>query len=108
MIFANPLQKATLVKRYKRFLADVINDEGQEITVHCPNSGSMLGCSTPGSEVMLSTSPNPKRKYPQGLEMVKEGETWIGINTMLTNGIVAEAIMDGRIQELQKIGRAHV
>jgi len=103
MIFTNPLQKATLVKRYKRFLADVITAKGEEITVHCPNTGSMRGCSTPGSKVMLSTSPNPKRKYPQGLEMVKEGDTWIGINTMLTNGIVAEAIMDGRIQELQNI-----
>lgn len=103
MIFANPLQKATLVKRYKRFLADVITDKGEKITVHCPNSGSMRGCATPGSNVMLSTSPNPKRKYPQGLEMVQEGNTWIGINTMLTNGIVAEAIMDGRVQELQNI-----
>ena len=103
MIFTNPLQEATLVKRYKRFLADVINDKGQEITVHCPNSGSMRGCATPGSKVMLSTSPNPKRKYPQGLEMVQEGDTWIGINTMLTNGIVAEAIMDGRVKELQNI-----
>ncbi len=103
MLFTNSLQEATLVKRYKRFLADVVTDEGQEITVHCPNSGSMRGCSAPGSKVMLSTSPNPKRKYPQGLEMVQVDGTWIGINTMLTNGIVAEAIMDGRIKELQKI-----
>ena len=103
MIFSSPLQKATLVKRYKRFLADVITDEGLETTVHCPNSGSMRGCSTPGSPVMLSTSPNPKRKYPQGLEMVQENGTWIGVNTMLTNTIVAEAIMDGSIAELQDI-----
>ncbi|RUM40843.1 MAG: DNA/RNA nuclease SfsA [Desulfocapsa sp.] len=103
MIFTNPLQEATLVKRYKRFLADVITDKGQEITVHCPNTGSMRGCSTPGSKIMLSTSPNRKRKYPQGLEMVQNGDTWVGINTMLTNGIVAEAIMDGRVQELQNI-----
>lgn len=103
MHFETPLQAATLVKRYKRFLADVITDEGREITVHCPNSGSMRGCSTPGSKVMLSTSPNPKRKYPQTLEMVQEGNTWIGVNTMLTNKIVAEAILEGRIKELQKI-----
>ncbi|HID02469.1 MAG TPA: DNA/RNA nuclease SfsA, partial [Desulfobacterales bacterium] len=94
---------ATLIKRYKRFLADVTTDEGKEITVHCPNSGSMRGCSTPGSRVMLSTSPNLKRKYPQTFEMVKEGDTWIGVNTMLTNKIVAEAILEGRIQELQNI-----
>ena len=103
MQFETPLQAATLVKRYKRFLADVITDQGNEITVHCPNSGSMRGCSTPGSKVMLSTSPNPKRKYPQTLEMVKEGDTWIGVNTMLTNKIVAEAILEGHIKELQGI-----
>ncbi len=103
MQFETPLQAATLVKRYKRFLADVITDKGDEITVHCPNSGSMRGCSTPGSKVMLSTSPNLKRKYPQSLEMVREGDTWIGVNTMLTNKIVAESILEGRIKELQGI-----
>jgi len=103
MQFETTLQTATLIKRYKRFLADVTTAEGKEITVHCPNSGSMRGCSTPGSQVMLSTSPNPKRKYPQTFEMVKEGDTWIGVNTMLTNKIVAEAILEGRIRELQNI-----
>jgi len=103
MQFDTPLQPATLIKRYKRFLADVTTDEGEEITVHCPNTGSMRGCSTPGSRVMLSTSPNPKRKYPQTLEMVREGDTWVGVNTMLTNKIVAEAILEGRITELQNI-----
>lgn len=103
MQFDTPLQPATLIKRYKRFLADVTTDEGDEITVHCPNTGSMRGCSTPGSRVMLSTSPNPKRKYPQTLEMVREGDTWVGVNTMLTNKIVAEAIQEGRIEELQGI-----
>lgn len=105
MHFSNPLQPATLIKRYKRFLADVTTDEGVELTVHCPNSGSMRGCSTPGSRVMLSTSPNPKRKYSQTLEMVQEGETWIGVNTMLTNTLVAEAIMDGRVKELMGIDK---
>ncbi|MBU1234359.1 MAG: DNA/RNA nuclease SfsA [Proteobacteria bacterium] len=103
MQFHAPLQAATLIKRYKRFLADVKTDEGQEITVHCPNSGSMRGCSTPGSRVMLSTSPNPKRKYAQTLEMIQEETTWIGVNTMLTNHIVAEAIAEGKIKELQGI-----
>lgn len=103
MIFPTPLQSATLLKRYKRFLADIRTDEGLEITVHCPNSGSMRGCSTPGSRVMLSTSPNPKRKYPQTLEMIRVGATWVGVNTMLTNHIVAEAIEEERIGELQGI-----
>ncbi len=103
MQFETPLQSATLIKRYKRFLADVTTDEGDDITVHCPNTGSMRGCSTPGSKVMLSTSPNLKRKYPQTLEMVREGNTWVGVNTMLTNKIVAEAILEGQIEELQGI-----
>lgn len=103
MNFSPPLQAATLLKRYKRFLADVRTDKGHEITVHCPNSGAMLGCATPGSPVLLSTSPNPKRKYPQTLEMIKEGDTWIGINTMRTNAIVAEAILGGDIAELRGI-----
>ena len=103
MQFETPLQSATLIKRYKRFLADVTTEEGKDITVHCPNTGSMRGCSTPGSKVMLSTSPNLKRKYPQTLEMVREGNTWVGVNTMLTNKIVAEAILEGQIEELQGI-----
>jgi len=103
MLFETPLQPATLIKRYKRFLADVTTDEGQEITVYCPNTGTMRSCSTPGSKVMLSTSPNLKRKYPQTLEMVRGSTTWIGVNTGLTNGIVAEAILEGRIKELQDI-----
>ncbi len=103
MHFDPPLQSATLIKRYKRFLADVCTDEGREITVHCPNSGSMRGCAVPGSQVMLSTSPNPKRKYPQTLEMVQVADTWVGVNTMLTNKIVADAILEGRIAEFQDI-----
>lgn len=103
MQFHPPLQAATLIKRYKRFLADVKTDEGHEITVHCPNSGSMRGCSTPGSKVMLSTSANPKRKYPQTFEMIQQGMAWVGVNTMLTNHIVAEAIAEGKIKELQGI-----
>ena len=103
MLFETPLQPATLIKRYKRFLADVTTEEGKEITVYCPNTGSMRGCSAPGSRVMLSTSPNLKRKYPQTLEMVRGETTWIGVNTGLTNALVAEAILEGRIQELQGI-----
>ena len=103
MLFETPLQPATLIKRYKRFLADVTTDEGKEITVYCPNTGTMRSCSTPGSQVMLSTSPNLKRKYSQTLEMVRGDNTWVGVNTGLTNAIVAEAIMEGRIKELQDI-----
>ena len=101
MKFTTPLLAATLLQRYKRFLADVRLENGREITVHCPKSGSMRGCSAPGSQVFLSYSDNPGRKYPYTLEMIKDGTTWVGINTMRTNGLVAEAIAGGWITEFQ-------
>lgn len=105
MKFTTPLLAATLLRRYKRFLADVRLEDGREITVHCPNSGSMRGCATPGSQVLLSHSDNPGRKYPYTLEMIKDGMTWIGINTMRTNALVAEAIAGGRIAEFPHMDR---
>jgi sugar fermentation stimulation protein A len=99
MKFDQKLQPGTLIRRYKRFLADVELDKGKTITVHCPNSGSMLGCSEPGSPVMLSRSENPKRKYPHTLEMVQAGSVWVGVNTTLTNHLVREALEDGVIEE---------
>ncbi len=92
MSFPAPLQPATLLRRYQPFLADVRFPDGRELTVHCPNSGSMLGCSDPGSPVMLSRAANPQRKYPHTLEMVKVGEVWVGVNTALTNRLVREAL----------------
>lgn len=100
MIFLQPLQEATLVRRYKRFLADVLLPDGQTLTVHCPNSGSMLGCDAPGSEVRISTAANPRRKYGHTLEMVRVGKTWVGINTALTNGLVRDALAAGLITEV--------
>lgn len=100
MHFTPPLKHGTLSRRYKRFLADVRLPGGKEITVHCPNSGSMRGCSDPGSQVCFSHSANPARKYPHTLEMVHNGITWIGVNTARTNQIVAEAIEKGQIREL--------
>ncbi len=91
-----------LIRRYKRFLADVEFDDGTKLTAHCPNSGSMLGCLGDGWPVMLSTSDNPKRKYPHTLEMVHNGACWIGINTQRANQIVEEAIRDGSIEELRE------
>jgi sugar fermentation stimulation protein A len=99
MIFAAPLRPATLLRRYKRFLADVRLEGGEVITVHCPNSGSMLGCSAPGSPVMLSRSANPDRKYAHTLEMVRVENTWVGVNTSLTNGLVREALEAGFFPE---------
>ncbi len=102
MRFPTPLLPATLIRRYKRFLADVILEDGSEITVHCPNSGSMLGCSEPGSPVMLSRATNPKRKYAHTLEMVRVDGNWIGVNTSLTNSLVREGLEAGIFPEAGK------
>lgn len=96
-----PLVAGTLVKRYKRFLADVTLEDGSLVTVHCPNSGSMMGCATPGSRVLLSSSSNSTRKYPFGWELVQVDGFWVGINTGLPNRLTREAIEDGTVVELQ-------
>jgi sugar fermentation stimulation protein A len=101
MQFDPRLQRGLLIRRYKRFLADIRLPDGSEITIHCPNSGSMRSCSEPGSPVCYSTSNNPGRKYPHTLEMVQNDTTWIGVNTSRTNTIVAEAIEQGEIEGLQ-------
>ena len=103
MRFSPPLIHATLIQRYKRFLADVRLVDGQITTVHCPNTGTMLACSAPGSRVCLSRSDNPRRKYPLTLEMVEDNRTWVGVNTARTNNLVAEAMARGQIAEFQEI-----
>jgi sugar fermentation stimulation protein A len=95
-----PLIPGRLIRRYKRFLADVELEDGSIVTVHCPNSGSMKTCLGEGWPVMLSSSDNAKRKYPLTWEMVHNGSCWIGINTMRANGIVEEGIRNGVIPEL--------
>lgn len=103
MFFSPPLKTAILIKRYKRFLVDVKLNDGSLLTAHCPNTGSMLSCSSPGSLVALSRSDNPNRKYPHTLEMVRHNSTWIGVNTARTNHLVAEAIEQGRISEFREV-----
>jgi sugar fermentation stimulation protein A len=96
-----PLFPATLIKRYKRFLADVMLEDGTTVTVHCPNSGSMRGCAAHGSRVFISRSTNPGRKYPCTWELVESAGFWAGINTGLPNRLVREAIENGTAAELQ-------
>ena len=91
MQFAKPLTPGKLLKRYKRFLADVILESGESVTAACPNTGAMLGLNEPGSTVWLSDSPT--RKYPHTWELVEvAGKGLVGVNTGLPNKIVAEAI----------------
>lgn len=97
-----PLVKARLIKRYKRFLADVILESGEQVTVHCPNTGAMTGCAEPGSKVWLSTSDNPKRKYSNTWELVQTPENYMAcIHSAKANDLVKEAIEAGVIKELQ-------
>ncbi|MBN4051791.1 DNA/RNA nuclease SfsA [Parvibaculum lavamentivorans] len=100
MKFSPPLIQATLLKRYKRFLADVRFDDGSETTAHCANPGSMMGLSTPGSTVWLSKSDNPKRKLAWSWELIEVSETLVGVHTGRPNALVAAAINAGEIPEL--------
>ncbi len=100
MRFPDPLTEGRLIRRYKRFLADVeIAGEGK-VTAHCPNSGSMTGLAEPGSIVILSRSANPDRKYRYTWELVRVGRGWVGVHTGRPNQLVEEAIRGGRISEL--------
>lgn len=103
MEFHPPLQPATLIKRYKRFLADVTLPNGEEITIHCANTGAMTGCATPGDTVWYSTSNNTKRKYPHSWELTQtEKGHFICINTLRANQLVAEALTKKCIPELSE------
>jgi sugar fermentation stimulation protein A len=100
MKFDPPLHRATLLKRYKRFLADVRFEDGTELTAHCANPGSMLGLAEPGSTVWLSKSDNPKRKLAWSLELVDVGTSLVGVHTGRPNALVEAAIVAGEISEL--------
>ena len=96
MIFKDKLLQGTLIKRYKRFLAD-IKFNNKTITAHCPNSGSMMGLLDQNNKVWFSKSTNPKRKLKYTLEIIQVKKKLIGVNTLLANKIVLEALKLKRI-----------
>lgn len=103
MKFDPPLQQARLIRRYKRFMADVELADGSVITLHCPNTGSMKNCQPAGAPVLYSDSGNPARKYRHTLEAVQVAHGhWAGVNTARTNPLVAEAILEKRIPGLKR------
>jgi sugar fermentation stimulation protein A len=94
------LVRGVLVKRYKRFLADVKLDKGQTVTAHCPNTGSMKGCAESGQPVYLSQHDNPKRKLKYTWEIIAMPGSLVGVNTLVPNRLVLQSVREGLIHEL--------
>lgn len=104
MRFPVPLVRATLIRRYKRFLSDHRLFGGELVVAHCANPGTMLGLAEQGMATWLAPSTNPSRSLAWSWELVRAGRGLVGINTALPNGLVAEAIAAGRIAELVGYG----
>ncbi|HBU62332.1 MAG: DNA/RNA nuclease SfsA [Oceanicaulis sp.] len=104
MRFPAPLHPGVLIKRYKRFLADVTLDTGDTVTAHCPNPGSMMGLKEPGSRCWLSHADDPRRKLKYTLEVLEADGALVGINTHRPNALAEEAIREGRIPSLSGYG----
>ena len=98
-----PLQNGHILRRYKRFLADVELAGGGIVTAHCPNTGSMRSCWQPGAPVQLSRSSDPRRKLAWTLERVDMGAGWVGVNTHRVNAVIAEAAKAGRLPGLERL-----
>lgn len=103
MKFSSPLHRATLIRRYKRFLADVCLADGTKVTAHCPNPGSMIGMRDPGLTVWLEKNDDPKKKLKYGWRLAElDDATMVGVDTSLPNRIVGEALTQKKIQPLAK------
>ena len=101
MRFAQPLEQGRLVRRYKRFLADIVTDEGEALCIHCPNTGSMLNCMGEGARVWFQRSSDPRRKLPGTWELVETPQGRLAcVNTARANPLVEEALLNGQIAEL--------
>ncbi len=100
MLFDPPLVEGRLIARYKRFLFDAELEDGTIITGNCPNTGSMLGLTTPGSRIFMSVHDKPGRKYAHQFEMIEADGTMVGVNTGMPNRIAEEAILAHMIPSL--------
>ncbi|OEU74762.1 MAG: sugar fermentation stimulation protein SfsA [Desulfuromonadales bacterium C00003093] len=100
MKLPTPLLEGVLVRRYKRFFADVELADGSVVTAHTPNTGSMKQCAVPGYRVLISRADDPKRKLKFTLELIRVGEHWVDTHTQRTNRLVAEALRNGWIEGL--------
>ena len=101
MKFTKQLIHGRLESRYKRFLADIILDDGSRVVAHCTNSGSMRSCLEEGAEVWLSPADDPKRKTQFTWEMIKIGGDWVGINTSNPNALAMEWVSRGIVPGLE-------
>ena len=101
MVLPQPLVAGRLVRRYKRFLADIELEDGSLVTAHTPNTGSMQQCAVPGQQVLLSKSDNPKRKLVWSWELVRVNEHWVDINTHRANRVVEEALRNNVLRCFQ-------
>lgn len=109
MRFATPLVPATLLRRYKRFLADAVLDDGREVVAHCPNPGAMTGLAEPGTRIWLEPNDDPRRKLGFGWRLAElPGGRMAGIDTGVPNRVVGEALRAGRIAGLRGEVRAEV
>ncbi|WP_417779935.1 DNA/RNA nuclease SfsA [Stutzerimonas xanthomarina] len=101
MRFTTPLEQGRLVRRYKRFLADVVTDAGDHLCIHCPNTGSMLNCMGEGARIWFQRNSDPKRKLPGTWELVETPQGRLAcVNTARANQLVEEALLAGVIGEL--------
>jgi sugar fermentation stimulation protein A len=106
MRFQTPLVPARLIRRYKRFLADVVLEaDGREVTAHCPNPGAMLGLADKDMRVWLEPNDDPKKKLKFGWRLVELGDAMAGIDTAVPNRVVGEALRDGAIAEVAEYAR---
>ena len=100
----DPLIEGVLIKRYKRFLADIKLENGEVVTAHCANTGPMKGLLSEGAKVRLSVSNSPKRKLPFTWEQIsvldaKNEEVWVGINTLFANKLIKKVIEKNLLKE---------